>query len=252
MVDADSQVVLETKALTRSFGALKVTNHVDFQLSRGARHALIGPNGAGKTTFVNLLTGILKPSSGAVYAAGVDITALSPEQRVRQGIGRTFQINSLFRDLTVLENVALAINSHDGIGHRIFGAKKRLYENFETAYELLTAFDLEPVASHQIRNIAYGQQRLVEIAIALGLRPKVLILDEPAAGIPSSESHVILEVLRKLPRDVSILIIEHDMNLVFQFASQITVLVQGAVLVTDTAAAVASDARVKEVYLGSR
>src|SRR5690606_34251097 len=144
------------------------------------------------------------------------------------------------------------IMAKKGKGHRVFGASSLMRACFDKAYEELRDFDMQHVADKKIKNIAYGEQRLVEIAIALGLTPKVLILDEPAAGIPSSESHVILEVLRKLPRDVSILIIEHDMNLVFQFASEITVLVQGAVLVTDTAAAVASDARVKEVYLGSR
>ncbi len=248
----DGSSILVTRGLTRNFGALKVTNEVDFELAVGARHALIGPNGAGKTTFVNLLTGILRPSAGSIWANNEDITRASPEQRVRQGIGRTFQINSLFRELTVLENIAMSITAQQGIGHRVFGARASMKDCFERAYELLCDFDLQHVADKEIKSIAYGEQRLVEIAIALGLQPKVLILDEPAAGIPSSESHVILDVLRKLPPSVSILIIEHDMNLVFQFATRITVLVQGSVLLTDTPEAIARDTRVKEVYLGNR
>jgi len=252
MVNLDEESVLTTRGLTLSFGALTVTNEVDFDLASGARHALIGPNGAGKTTFVNLLTGILRPSAGQILMNGADITGATPEQRVQHGLGRTFQINSLFRELTVIENVAMSTMAQQGIGHQVFGASSSMKGCFEQAYEVLCDFDLQHVADKQIKNIAYGEQRLVEIAIALGLRPKVLILDEPAAGIPSSESHVILEVLRKLPSAVSILIIEHDMNLVFQFASRITVLVQGVVLLTDTPEAVGKDTRVKEVYLGSR
>lgn len=252
MLNVNNDSILVTRGLTRNFGALRVTNEVDFDLAAGARHALIGPNGAGKTTFVNLLTGILRPSAGTIWANSEDITRASPEQRVRQGIGRTFQINSLFRELTVIENIAMSIMAQQGLGNRIFGAQSSMKVCFERSYELLCDFDLQHVADRQIKNIAYGEQRLVEIAIALGLQPKVLILDEPAAGIPSSESHVILDVLRRLPPSVSILIIEHDMNLVFQFATRITVLVQGAVLLTDTPETVANDARVKEVYLGNR
>src|SRR5690625_4599451 len=192
MVNLNEASALSTRGLTLSFGALKVTNEVDFELAPGARHALIGPNGAGKTTFVNLLTGILRPSTGHISLNGVDITTATPEQRVRHGLGRTFQINSLFRELTVIENVAMATMARQGIGHRVFGASSLMERSFEQAYETLCDFDLQHVADKPIKNIAYGEQRLVEIAIALGLRPKVLILDEPAAGIPSSESHVIL------------------------------------------------------------
>jgi branched-chain amino acid transport system ATP-binding protein len=242
--------VLETKDLCKSFGALTVADRINFRLEAGARHALIGPNGAGKTTFVNMLTGALPPSSGRVLLAGEDITGVSQPKRVKRGIGRTFQINSLFRSLSVLDNVALAVAERHGIGGRMHKAANRYEDVKEEARGLLSSLGLAADAAQRISDLPYGKQRLVEIAIALGMRPRVLLLDEPAAGVPSHESHRILDVLASLPADIAILVIEHDMDLVFRFAKRITVLAAGAVLMHGTPQEVAADRRVREVYLG--
>ncbi|HEX6979269.1 MAG TPA: ABC transporter ATP-binding protein [Alphaproteobacteria bacterium] len=244
--------VLETRGLNKSFGALQVAQDIDFRLEAGARHALIGPNGAGKTTFVNLITGRLRPSSGQILLSGEDVTHLPQEARVKRGLGRTFQINQLFKGLSVLENVALAVAERDGVGGdmlRVAGARRAVAEE---AYALLERLRIADDALKPVRELPYGRQRLVEIAIALGLNPKVLLLDEPAAGVPSTESAIILELIEELPPDIAVLIIEHDMDLVFRFARRITVLVQGAVLVEGTPGEIAADARVREVYLGER
>jgi ABC-type branched-subunit amino acid transport system ATPase component len=241
---------LETRALDKSFGALLVAQRIDFALARGARHALIGPNGAGKTTFVNLITGRLAPSGGAILLEGADITALGQAQRVKRGIGRTFQINQLFRGLSVLENVALAVAERRGVGGDMLRPAGARRDVLDEAYALCERLGIAEDALRPVREIAYGRQRLVEIAIALALQPKVLLLDEPAAGVPKGESQLILDVIAALPREIAVLIIEHDMDIVFRFAERITVLVQGAVLTEGTPAEIQEDARVREVYLG--
>ena len=241
---------LETRGLCKSFGALGVADDIDFRLERGARHALIGPNGAGKTTFVNMLTGCLTPSAGRILLGGEDITLLDQAGRVKRGLGRTFQINTLFRRLTVLDNVALAVAERRGIATRTWRAASAYPEVREETLSLLETLGIGGDAGVRIVDLPYGKQRLVEIAIALGLKPKVLLLDEPAAGVPSLESGLILQVLDKLPDDIAILIIEHDMDLVFRFACRITVLVQGHVLCEGTPAEIAADQRVHQVYLG--
>jgi branched-chain amino acid transport system ATP-binding protein len=243
---------LETRALCKSFGALTVAERIDFVLPPGARHALIGPNGAGKTTFINMLTGRLKPSSGRILLGGEDVTALAPDARVKRGLGRTFQINTLFRELSVLDNVALGVAERRGVAGRLWRPASAYREVREESLELLASLGLAGDAALRTADLPYGKQRLVEIAIALGLRPKVLLLDEPAAGVPSVESERIFEVLDRLPREIAILIIEHDMDLVFRFARRITVLVQGEVLCEGTPAEIAADRRVHEVYLGER
>jgi len=243
---------LETIGVYRRFGALIVANDICFRLESGARHALIGPNGAGKTTFVNLITGRLAPSGGRILLNGDDITALPQAARVRRGLGRTFQINTLFRGLSVLENVCLAIGERAGAGGdmlRLFGARRAVIEQ---AYALLERLRIADDALAAVKELPYGKQRLVEIAIALGLQPSVLLLDEPAAGVPSAETAVILDVIDRLPPEIAVLIIEHDMDLVFRFARRITVLVQGSILMEGTPAEIAADARVREVYLGER
>ena len=247
-----SAAALETRGLCKSFGALTVADDIDFRLESGARHALIGPNGAGKTTFVNMLTGALAPSSGRIVLGGEDITATGQAKRVKLGLGRTFQINALFRRLPVLDNVALAVAERRGVARRMLRAASAHGDVREESMELLATLGLAEDASVRILDLPYGKQRLVEIAIALGLKPSVLLLDEPAAGVPSLESHRILQVLDNLPKHIAILIIEHDMDLVFRFAQRITVLVQGEVLVEGPPEEIARDKRVHQVYLGEQ
>ncbi|AMO24283.1 ABC transporter ATP-binding protein [Ramlibacter solisilvae] len=248
--------VLETRGLCMAFGGLKVTQDVNLKLEHGARHALIGPNGAGKTTLVNQLTGVLRSSAGSVWLEGREITGLRPDQRVRRGLARTFQINTLFPQLTPLEAVANAICERDrdrlGVLQRRFHGLTRRRTEIDEAYGLLERMNLGPEALRPTRELAYGKQRLLEMALALAIGPKVLLLDEPAAGVPESDAEELFAVLAELPRDISVLLIEHDMSLVFRFAERITVLVGGAELVTATPAQVAADPRVREVYLGSR
>jgi branched-chain amino acid transport system ATP-binding protein len=243
---------LETKKLCKSFGALTVAHNIDFRLAPGDRHALIGPNGAGKTTFVNMLTGALAPSSGQILLAGEDVTRAPQSRRVRQGLGRTFQITTLFRSLPVLDNVALGIAERQGVARRMWKPASKHGEIKDEAMQLLSTLGLADDAATRVSDLAYGKQRLVEIAIALGLKPKVLLLDEPAAGVPSEDSQKILDNLAKLPTGIAILIIEHDMDLVFRFARRITVLVQGVVLVEGTPEEIARDKRVHDVYLGEQ
>ena len=241
---------LETQKLCKSFGALTVAENIDLRLAPGARHALIGPNGAGKTTFVNMLTGRIEPSSGRILLGGHEITKVGQAARVRLGLGRTFQITTLFRELPLLDNVALGIAERDGVARRMWKPASRYTEIADEAMQILATLSLAEDARTPVQDLPYGRQRLVEIAIALALKPKVLLLDEPAAGVPREDSGRILEVLAALPGDIAILIIEHDMDLVFRFAQKITVLVQGQVLVEGTPQEIAADARVRSVYLG--
>ncbi len=243
--------MLETRGLCKSFGALEVAREIDFRLERGARHALIGPNGAGKTTFVNLLTGVLPASRGKVLLEGEDVTTLAQAKRVKRGIARTFQINQLFRGLTVQENVCIAVSERLGVGGAMLRPAGRRADVIEEASRLIGMLKLGEDAGRRIVELPYGRQRLVEIAIALGLDPRVLLLDEPAAGIPSAESHILLDAIATLPKDIAVLIIEHDMDLVFRFAERITVLVSGAIFAEGTPAQIAANLEVRSVYLGS-
>ena len=241
---------LETRELCKSFGALEVARQIDFQLHPGARHALIGPNGAGKTTFINLITGAIPPTSGEVMVAGENVTGLSQAQRVKRGIARTFQINTLFRGLTVVENVAMAVSERVGTSRQLLRPMGTRHAVVAEALELLERLRMADDADRLVRELPYGRQRLVEIAIALGLRPKVLLLDEPTAGVPTAETDILLDAVDELPADIATLIIEHDMDIVFRFASEITVLVSGAILAHGTPADIAANAEVREVYLG--
>jgi ABC-type branched-subunit amino acid transport system ATPase component len=243
---------LEIRNLQKSFGAIRVANNINLALPRGARHALIGPNGAGKTTLVNLITGRLRASAGKVLLGGEEITAMSQAGRTRRGVARTFQVNQLFRKLTVLENVYLAIGERTRACNRLWRSAGSEASVIEEALDHLQSLELVADARRPVRELPYGRQRLVEIAIALAQRPKLLLLDEPAAGVPSSENHLILDVISRLDPNITVLIIEHDMDVVFRFASRITVLVAGAVLTEGTPEEIAGDDRVRSVYLGER
>jgi branched-chain amino acid transport system ATP-binding protein len=243
---------LETQGLCKSFGALAVATDIDLKLERGARHALIGPNGAGKTSFVNLVTGALRPSAGRILLGGDDVTQLPQAARVKRGLARTFQINALFRRLSVLENVTLAIAEREGVAEDLLRPAGRHRAVIDEAYALIEMLGLAEDALRPVSELAYGRQRMTEIAIALGLRPSVLLLDEPAAGVPSAESGTIVDLVERLPADISLLIIEHDMDLVFRLARRITVLVRGSVLIEGSPDEIATDPRVRTVYLGER
>jgi ABC-type branched-subunit amino acid transport system ATPase component len=242
--------ILSIDSLTMRFGGLTAIDAVSFDVRPGAITALIGPNGAGKTTFVNLLTGVLAPTAGRIVLAGEDITNLKPERRVRRGLVRTFQINQLFGDLTPLETVALAVSERLGRGHdpwRHLGAKGIL-DNEVSA--IAQRFGLRDVLNERTDTLPYGKQRLLEIAAAFACAPQVLLLDEPAAGVPEIERRDIISAIAALPADVSVLLIEHDMDLIFSFATKISVLVDGALFAEGDPAAIAADPRVRAVYLG--
>jgi len=245
-----TETVLSAKGLVMRFGGITATDNVSLDLKRGARHALIGPNGAGKTTLINLLTGVLTPTAGRIELLGQDITTLAPHQRVARGLVRTFQINQLFDSMTPLQTLALVVSQQRGLGAhwwRPLGASKAVVER---ASELLVQFHLADVAEQPVKHLAYGKRRLLEIAIALACEPRVLLLDEPVAGVPAGEREELLQTVAALPTDVSVLLIEHDMDLVFSFADRMTVLVNGALLTEGDPETIANDPKVKEVYLG--
>ncbi|MDH4190850.1 MAG: ABC transporter ATP-binding protein [Betaproteobacteria bacterium] len=243
---------LSASGLQKAFGSLAVARNIEFALPQAARYALVGPNGAGKTTLINLLTGMIRPDGGKIFLGGEEITALRPEQRVKRGLVRTFQINTLFPHLSALEAVTLAVCERRGQSgdwrRRLTGHRDAIDE----AYDLLNSLMLGEHCYRLTRELAYGQQRLLEIALALATRPRVLLLDEPAAGVPQDESAQLFSAIAGLAQDISVLFIEHDMNLVFRFASRIIVMVGGGILVEGTPAEIAANARVREVYLGKR
>jgi ABC-type branched-subunit amino acid transport system ATPase component len=242
--------LIETRNVSKEFGALRAASDINFRLESGARHALIGPNGAGKTTFVNLLTGVFAPSTGQVLLKGRDITGMAQADRVKLGVARTFQINRLFRGLSVLENVYIAIAERLGAAPSILRPAGKRRDVIEESMHLLETLKLADDAQHLISELPYGRQRLVELAIALGLKPEVLLLDEPAAGVPSAESHIILDAVDALPKSIGVLIIDHDMDLVFRFAQRITVLVRGAIFAEGTPKEIGANPDVRAVYLG--
>ena len=243
-------LALETRGLAKSFGSLVVAQNIDLALPQGIRYALIGPNGAGKTTLINLITGMLASDAGEIRLAGEDITRLRPDARVKRGLARTFQINTLFPQLTALESVALAVFEREGNAHNWWRALRRFTAPIEEAYAILESVRLASHAHRLTRELAYGQQRLLEIALALATRPRVLLLDEPAAGVPRDESAELFAAIESLASDITVLFIEHDMEVVFRFASRILVMVGGRLLVQGTPDEIARDGRVREVYLG--
>ena len=241
---------IETRDLRKSFGGIRATDGVNFTLEPGARHALIGPNGAGKTTLVNLLTGILQPTAGVIRLHGQDITTLPTHRRVKAGLARTFQINQLVPEFTPLDTVMLAIAERRGRTANWWRPVAAQIDLAEEASMLLARCGLAAVARQPVSSLAYGQQRMLEIAVALAAGPKVLLLDEPAAGVAEAEREEILNLIEGLPAEVTLLLIDHDMDLVFRFARTVSVMVDGAIFVEGAAATVASDPRVRQVYLG--
>ncbi len=242
--------VLSTRRLDKSFGSLVVARGIELALPPGVRYALIGPNGAGKTTLINLMTGMLDPDAGQILLGDEDVTRLPPAQRVKRGLVRTFQINTLFPRLTALESVTLAVCERRGVAATWWRSLTAYRDAMDEAYDVLRSLTLGAVCHRSTRELAYGQQRLLEIALALATRPKVLLLDEPAAGVPRSESADLFAAIAGLSEDLTVLFIEHDMNVVFRFASRIIVMVGGRILVEGAPAEIAGDPRVREVYLG--
>jgi branched-chain amino acid transport system ATP-binding protein len=245
-----STAALSTRGLDKSFGSLVVAKNIELDLPRGARYALIGPNGAGKTTLINLITGMLRPDQGRIFLEADEVTALKPEERVKRGLVRTFQINTLFPHLSALEAVTLAVCERRGYAGTWWQKLPAYPDAIEEAYAILLSLRLGASCYRPTRELAYGQQRLLEIALALATNPKVLLLDEPAAGVPQGESAELFSVIADLSQDIAVLFIEHDMNVVFRFARRIIVMVGGRILVEGTPAEIAADARVREVYLG--
>jgi len=243
---------LSTRGLSKSFGSLAVARGIDLELPAGARYALIGPNGAGKTTLINMITGMLSPNGGRILLGSEDITDLEPQERVRLGLARTFQINTLFPGLNPLEAVTLAVVERRGLARRFWQPLAASGEAIEEAHEILVKLKLGDCCYQQTRELPYGRQRLLEIALALATQPKVLLLDEPAAGVPPEESGEIFDVVAGLSDQLTLLFIEHDMHVVFRFATHIIVLVGGAVFTQGSPAEIAADPRVREVYLGTR
>ena len=247
---AAPKAVLQTQALVKRFGGITATDHVSLELKQGARHALIGPNGAGKTTLINLLTGVLPPTEGRILLDGQDITELAPHERVQRGMVRTFQINQLFDSLTPMQTLALTVSRQQGLGARWWQRLGQSAAVMQRCEELLERFHLTDVMDQTTRVLPYGKRRLLEIAIALACQPRVLLLDEPVAGVPTGEREQLLQTVAALPADVSVLLIEHDMDLVFSFARYMTVMVNGGVLTEGLPEDIARDERVKAVYLG--
>jgi len=245
-----SAPALMASGLAKSFGSLVVARDIEITLPQGVRYALIGPNGAGKTTLINMMTGMLRPDAGRIFLGDADITALAPEARVQRGLVRTYQINSLFPHLTALESVTLAVCERSRVARTWWRQLAAYSSEVDEAYEILSSLMLAAVCHRLTRELAYGQQRLLEIALALATRPKVLLLDEPAAGVPRDESKELFAAIAGLSRDITVLFIEHDMDLVFRFATRVIVMVGGSVLLEGTPVEIAADPRVRAVYLG--
>lgn len=243
--------LLSVQSLEKSFGGIRVSCGVSLDIPVGGRVALIGPNGAGKTTFVNLVCGFIKPDSGKVLLDGEDVTHQSNVQRIRKGLVRSFQISRLFHDLSFRDHIRLALLQRDGCAGRMFSRVDSSVEREEEVSAILEKLNLAHLGDQKVRGTAYGQHRLLEIAIALAMKSKVLLLDEPAAGVSRSELPQILQAIESLPKDMGILMIEHDLDFAFKFASDVVVLASGAIIFQGPPDQVVQNDEVGQAYLGS-
>jgi branched-chain amino acid transport system ATP-binding protein len=242
---------LAVSDVSRNFGGVQALSNISFEVAPGERRLIIGPNGAGKTTLFNLLSGTVAVSDGQVMLFGRDITNLPPYERARMGLARTFQITNLFPRLTVLENVLLALQAAD---KSAFSMLERMRANrplFQNAESLLQEWDLTAIAGRAAREISYGEQRQIDLILAMAVRPKVLLLDEPTAGLSAAEVVRVVGMVRSLPKDMTILMIEHDMDVAFALADRITVLHQGRLVAEGGVAEIRNDPHVSAIYLGA-
>jgi branched-chain amino acid transport system ATP-binding protein len=244
-------IALGVDRLTHDFGGLRALDDVTLAVGGGERRVILGPNGAGKTTLFNMITGLLSPLTGTIQLFGDDVTTLSPYRRARLGLGRTFQINTLFPRLTVLESVLLAVQGADAARFSLWRPRS-VYRHLERrAQDLLAEWNLADRRDVPTRELSYGEQRQVELLLALAGRPRVLLLDEPTAGLSAVETAAVVGMIQRFPRDVTVLLIEHDMDVALTLAERVTVMHQGRVLADGTRDEVRADARVTEIYLGS-
>ena len=244
-------IALGTERLTHDFGGLRAVDAVTLAVGVGERRVILGPNGAGKTTLFNLITGLLSPLTGTIRLFGDDVTALSPYRRARLGLGRTFQINTLFPRLTVLESVLLAVQGADAARFSLWRPREAFRHLDQRARDLLAEWNLADRRDVPTRELSYGEQRQVELLLALAGRPRALLLDEPTAGLSAVETAAVVGMIQRFPRDVTVLLIEHDMDVALTLAERVTVMHQGRVLADGTRDEVRADARVTEIYLGS-
>ncbi len=247
-----TETLLSVDRLVKRYGGLTATDNVSLDIRKGEIHAIIGPNGAGKTTLVAQLAGEIAPNGGAIRFSGHDVTRLPVDARARLGIARSYQITSVFRTFTALDNVAMAVQAKDGHSFRFWRAARGESALREPARAILERVGLGTRADVRAVNLAHGEQRQLEIAIALASEPKLLLLDEPTSGMAPAETARMIALIAGLPRSLAILMIEHDMQVVFSLADRITVLYYGEVLATGEPAAITANARVREVYLGTR
>ena len=247
-----TEPLLQIERLTKRFGGVIASDAISLDIPRGEFHAIIGPNGAGKTTLIGLLAGEIAPHDGAIRFDGSDISALSADRRSRLGLARSFQITSLFRDFTALDNVALAVQAHSGHSFRFWSDARSDNTMRAPAQAALERVGLGARADMRVDRLSHGEQRQLEIAMALATRPRLLLLDEPMAGMGPDESARMVAMLRELKGGITILLIEHDMETVFALADRITVLVYGRIIASGDPAKIRADAAVRDAYLGEQ
>ena len=244
------QALLEVRGLSKSFGALRASDGIDFEVAEGETHAVIGPNGAGKTTFISQLSGDMRPDAGTIRFAGADVTALRAPARSRRGFARSFQITSIYREFTALDNVALAVQAHAGHSFHFWTPAFSQAALREPARACLEQVGLGARAEVQAANLSHGEQRQLEVAMALATRPRLLLLDEPVAGMGSEESQRMVDLLGALKGRQTMILVEHDMDVVFSLADRISVLVYGRIIATGAPQEIRENAEVRRAYLG--